>query len=911
MSGEVAEQAIPPEAAAILSAFDVDLDLDPSIGMTECLGRVFRKKKRPSPVVQSLLVDLNPDNVRAAHNTLLQDYTMTDNTSLSCMKRVAATVWFVQLLLECRSIQSSHESAISEQEANKMALLLLQNLSKTIKAKLQTEISDDIDWDAPTVACFTIGAFLRVVDPYVAGFPFLLSPLWKGICDIAGSLNNIPYELADEALRALVTYLREGESQTMATVEQYIQTRQTGPTIQQQAFQVKVLTFLVARSSVLLRSHMASRQSSEDFKSSSTAPSDVATILFQLRGLTLAARVQLRKENSLSTALTEQDESFLQAYKQLEIKVEQCLVNCWLRPSTSEASVLERHDLNQLLRLQPESSSANSGLQKNLLAMSFAVGKALVLHRFLVRTVDDVSSGSESLEETDTQTLLFICEELLFSTLPLCTAVDPSSGLFSRCLDAMTSTTVVCFIKGPAEKRNQLDRLLIRWLAPSTERQMHPTTRELLISLVHLHALRLCQFHQSSTRSDSPRSVDMNAAPENEENCTFMKHLMTLLVKVLFDTRTQSAHRRNVASVMIRFLDARRAADSDSLPHEISVTLQQTIAVKLQQCIKQDVKAERRKRKKEKSSSTNVDDKQMRPLGSFTVDDVRVLMEILKRVSTYSVPSLDREMACLARDLTEFASNGKWQIYTVGRYSRNTLALSLALLCGTAEMSEGRGVSESFKSKTRIDMDVFTFSLVTWLAEQQKRASKAKRACLRKAHAAVIMACLNFIRSSFEHVGMSLNELRSIVNIVEDYTRVSCQVLRSASPPRDLDERRSAASIVFTISPLLSRITKVVPASCPADILQGIASTYKILFETKAWPVVACAVTSLVRFASTIPSAHQGILPTCISADTQGLLQCRLRGLVFRDAGSHTVRICLFKRHVYQYSHGGSPKPFL
>lgn len=51
-------------------------------------------------------------------------------------------------------------------------------------------------------------------------------------------------------------------------------------------------------------------------------------------------------------------------------------------------------------------------------------------------------------------------------------------------------------------------------------------------------------------------------------------------------------------------------------------------------------------------------------------------------------------------------------------------------------------------------------------------------------------------------------------------------------------------------------------------------------------------MTSLVRFASTIPSAHQGILPECIPANSQGLLQCRLQGLVFRDAESHKVSRC-------------------
>ena len=272
------------------------------------------------------------------------------------MQHVATKVWFVQLLLECRSIDSSIGSPISDTEAIQMALVLLQNLSKAIKAKLEAEdhgtamTSDggnelDVNgFHAPSIAYFAIGAYLRVVNPYVSSLPFLLSPLWKGICDIAASLTSLPPELANEMLRALLTYLHEGESQTMTTLANYVTSRQTGPIVKQQAFQVKILIFLVARFSILLRVHVQSRQNSE----SSPVLGDVATVLLQLRGLTLAAGVQLQVQHQ-NNALTEQDRSFLQAYKQLEIKVEQCIVNSWLRLSRN--FLLDRNDLKQLLRV--------------------------------------------------------------------------------------------------------------------------------------------------------------------------------------------------------------------------------------------------------------------------------------------------------------------------------------------------------------------------------------------------------------------------------------------------------------------------------------------------------------------------------------------------------------------------------
>lgn len=50
----------------------------------------------------------------------------------------------------------------------------------------------------------------------------------------------------------------------------------------------------------------------------------------------------------------------------------------------------------------------------------------------------------------------------------------------------------------------------------------------------------------------------------------------------------------------------------------------------------------------------------------------------------------------------------------------------------------------------------------------------------------------------------------------------------------------------------------------------------------------ARCVTSLLRLASTISAKHKVILPRCIPANRQGLLQCRLQGTIYRDAQSHT-----------------------
>ena len=55
---------------------------------------------------------------------------------------------------------------------------------------------------------------------------------------------------------------------------------------------------------------------------------------------------------------------------------------------------------------------------------------------------------------------------------------------------------------------------------------------------------------------------------------------------------------------------------------------------------------------------------------------------------------------------------------------------------------------------------------------------------------------------------------------------------------------------------------------------------FRTLFGLDKWAVTSMTMTSLVRFASKLPSSHQTILPSCLSPGVKGLLQCRLKGTV-------------------------------
>ncbi len=350
-------------------------------------------------------------------------------------------------------------------------------------------------------------------------------------------------------------------------------------------------------------------------------------------------------------------------------------------------------------------------------------------------------------------------------------------------------------------------------------------TREVLISLVHLHVVSVAQQDagEEVATSDSPRSVDTYDDESDTLSLAGIQPLLSLLVKVLVDSRTRTVHRRNVASVLIRLLNGTTTNESSLVCRNLSLVLQQTIAVEVHQVMKVDVKAQRRKRKRTKTTSDNNENTSChcRPLGSFAADDVQVIAQVLKQVSVYTLPSLDSVLSGLARDIvannkdSSSSSRPKNGNYRIGKYSRNAVSLQLALASGIMAKSS---TLESFKNKTGMQVGDFLSSIITWLAGQ-RRGGEAMR--IRTLQAVAIVACLDFVATSVPHVAtMPLDQLRILVDLIQDYSRVSSQVLQLDSPPRSADERQSAVSILFSVAALLAGTTRVIPTSCPADILQ-------------------------------------------------------------------------------------------
>ena len=131
-----------------------------------------------------------------------------------------------------------------------------------------------------------------------------------------------------------------------------------------------------------------------------------------------------------------------------------------------------------------------------LASSSFYTGKALLLNRLLVDTVHDLESRSDDtiLDAQTIQSLLTMIQELLFSTLPWCgvSIQEALSSSSSSLVRTIVSATSLVYWQGPVETRSQLHRLLVKWLAPVVvHKELHPVTRENVISLVQFHVLHM------------------------------------------------------------------------------------------------------------------------------------------------------------------------------------------------------------------------------------------------------------------------------------------------------------------------------------------------------------------------------------------------------------------------------------
>lgn len=494
--------------SSILSHIDVLLDSE-HLTLSQCLRKLFNTKQRPSRFVLQLLPKATPAEIQEAHMVIVGHLSnlSVDLPCLLSIKVVSTVIIFLQLVLESMT-------KIGDAKFMQMSVFLIQSLQKSVCDVLQAcKLAEECDivpcneQHAPTLGAFVLGGLLRAINPYVSSCPVLLSPLWKGLCDIVAKTPHIPCELARASVFALLVYLKEGERPCIkSAATSFRETAQTPPDLSQHLFHAKVLCFLVARLVCLLPVLL---KNSDGEEVDDGLLSDVFDVLIRVRGLSIAVMASTPAIPS----------SILQSYNSVEKKIDQCCLKALTMKET-----VNRTSLKAIL-------SVKTSAKQTFESSCSRLGK-LALMRVILRQIPMNYSNAES--------TLLIAEQAMLSIMPKCT-IEMIGG--TKCvIDSwILSITTRAAIHLDDSKGLHVRFMLLSWLA----RSRHPVSREAVVSVVHNYIVALGRV---AVQDGSPRSsIDMDSNRRGER-------MIALLAQVFFDVRTATSHRVNISSVLSRLL---------------------------------------------------------------------------------------------------------------------------------------------------------------------------------------------------------------------------------------------------------------------------------------------------------------------------------------------------------------------
>ena len=795
-----------------------------ALSLSQCLRRVYSSKQRPLKVVQGiLLAKVTVEQLEEAHGilvaVLLPNLSQASGSTILCIQQVSVVVAFVQLLLE------------SSPEHNPRVMTLLQGLSKSVATVLQSNPTatsgmceeDDEDDRIPTdrldgriLGSFLVAALLRTVNPYIVTVPFLLSPLWKAICDVVSKQETMPEELAKESLMALLSYLAEGERQCTSSLLDLWNQRMLQNALhnfQQHSFHIKVLSFLVARLTVLLPIYLKTIETIE--KDESSTLDQVCFLLCRIRGLGLVAEIQFHKTHP-------QDEDVIRQYKQLEVKAEQCS-----QMAMAHGSVF----VKQLLL-----SSKNIPGELH----SLSPGKLLTWHQCLqVPSFDDP------------ELRLLVCQEMIFSTIPKCfefMTPHKTSNPFHALLTTSIHLISDVLVHSPYRER-KLHGVVLKWMDSS--QRMHPASREVLLASIH----QACVM--TTMNESSPRAV--HRTPPATTN---QQPLMTTLSSLLFDPRSRSLHRSNIAGLLIRMLRCSSSCQSAA---------QSAVAHEWATCTKRHNTTKKRKRKEEGAATSY-------NFSQFGVDDIVSICSVLKCLDEWDNSYLRERIEGLIHDLCHGELDGACGAFCIGKRQPVEVALLLAYLTGILDGVRG-GVQILQQISGEIGSHRILLRISQWFLQSAKR-----RTCgsLKKGMVNAVLSALCLLRTGLSHSGGRSTPPELLNSIVETLT-MSSQLLGKLM----YSSQHQAMMLVMELVAILGKMGSVVHSNSPPEILQTLSSTFKNIFLLNLWPVSSEAMSSLTSFASTLPATHQGILPKCFPLDMQAFLKARLQGIIHRKPKAH------------------------
>lgn len=431
--------------------------------------------------------------------------------------------------------------------------------------------------DRQLVACYCFQSLLRLNQSAQSQIG-LVAPLWKGICNVH-KVTSIPSALLEQAIQQVLKMLKEGcfrfTSSLVVASQQLNKINNNNDILASFVMQGKLISFLALRLSNLMGSCHGSKK----------ARSKAYRHLLLLQGMDLATHGQ---------AILPQP--FQKTCKEIATKTTKALVEM-IVDKRDNVSVIHRPALDALIPIAmpilKDGNDGNAELSYRGLHLAKVQLSIAILEKFAVENTECLIENMDA--------LLMLCEGLYSIFLPQCYGLLLQSlwwqdctmarNFVDSCLEPLATVLVrIDAALSPSVASKQLHRLLVRWLGPYRSNELHPLSRAVILIVMHL-------FLMSSLNREL---------------------FVSLIVKLLFDPRTETSLRQNLSALLVTIL-----ASSNKSNTSLRALVLGRIETEVQKLIP---KASKKRRRSEKDFS----------LKHYSFEDLKATIAVLVHLSETS-----------------------------------------------------------------------------------------------------------------------------------------------------------------------------------------------------------------------------------------------------------------------------------
>ncbi|KAL3797824.1 hypothetical protein HJC23_006862 [Cyclotella cryptica] len=505
----------------------------------------------------------------------------------------------------------------------------------------------------------------------------------------------------------------------------------------------------------------------------------------------------------------------------------------------------------------------------------FSLGRLFVVKNILENlrsTASNFCCGGIS-----STTSVQLCETVIFEDLPSCyhffqllspcgidlpTWVGTFLGDFVGILENFIRTFFVS--ENQENYRNAIIRqhkLILRWLADAQRSRAkcaplhrnHPFSNEIIMSILHT---RVMSSYASCGKSVQDRS-----------------DLISLFAKLLFDDRTESSHRRLLATFLARLLRSSNFISDGKWGWESELTNAKLDTIRIMWrelmrspmfnliCVVTTDTCSSGKRRRKSSCSSAPD-----------ACEIYWVLGILVEASISSQKVIDGAVVQIMRQLLEnilTSSQSNHTLYHHGRFNHNQCFV-VSLLLGAMRshpniealqrMLHGEDVIKKAHPFTFIDGSLTLIDSFLSCGQSKSRMISLYYASVQFIGALISFLKIEFSENHVTRIGIILNSINSAISTIPAFEKVRVQHLMISA---------------------VCDIGDVVPPKISTESVTPLIDIISRFLEKSNWFYVSPCLTLSEKFVKTLPSNYRGLLSTAMPFDAKLLLTSRIQGTLF------------------------------